>query len=312
MALFDLSDAFNDCVDRMIAGQSIDDCLRAHPAHAAELRSLLEIGQAVRRANPPVPSVARARVRARVMDAAGQMGIPRRSPWDVMARRLAAVGALIAVVVAAGLLALSIRDNDKGGLTTVPLATGSPTALPSATITLTPTLAATSTPTLTASATLTFTPAPSATPPPTATRRPSATPSLTPTLMPTPTITPTVCVPVRPSGWVEYRVQSGDTLAAIASVRGVPLDQLTEVNCLVNPDALVGGQMLYVPALSAPRPTLAPTDDHGGGDGGADQSNDNSSSGEDGGSSGGDSSGSNDNSGDGGEDHSGSGSGGGE
>jgi nucleoid-associated protein YgaU len=50
-----------------------------------------------------------------------------------------------------------------------------------------------------------------------------------------------------PNGWVAYTIQPGDTLANIAAVYGLTVDQLARANCLSNPDLIYEGQILAVP-----------------------------------------------------------------
>ncbi|MBL8165164.1 MAG: LysM peptidoglycan-binding domain-containing protein [Anaerolineae bacterium] len=71
MADRDLLNAFNDCIDRLGAGQSIEDCLRAYPQFAAALRPMLEAGALVQRmrTTPTEIQVAQERVRARYQQA---------------------------------------------------------------------------------------------------------------------------------------------------------------------------------------------------------------------------------------------------
>ncbi|MEO8392971.1 MAG: LysM peptidoglycan-binding domain-containing protein [Chloroflexota bacterium] len=68
MAEQELREAFNDCIDRMAAGQSIADCLRMYPQYAAMLRPMLEVGSLVERTQATSFEVAaaQARVRGRV------------------------------------------------------------------------------------------------------------------------------------------------------------------------------------------------------------------------------------------------------
>jgi hypothetical protein len=63
-----LIEAFNDCVNRLANGESIEECLRRHPQHAVALRPMLEAGLLVRRAQiSPVEVVqSQDRVRARI------------------------------------------------------------------------------------------------------------------------------------------------------------------------------------------------------------------------------------------------------
>lgn len=180
MAPLDLTDAFNDCVDRLHAGHSIDDCLRSYPQHAARLRPLLETAEAVRRANPVVPAAVRARVRARVMQSGAYAP---RHVWPWSTRVMLAAASFAAVIAVAALLAVLNRQPDRR-LHIVPLPTGSPTSTP--TLTASP-----STPTLTPTPQSTVTAAPSQTPlSPTA----SVTPSVTPTA--TASHTPAAALPI--------------------------------------------------------------------------------------------------------------------
>jgi hypothetical protein len=65
MAEQELRDAFNDCIDRMAAGQSIADCLRIYPQFAADLRPMLEVGSLVERTQTASFEVAAAQMRVR-------------------------------------------------------------------------------------------------------------------------------------------------------------------------------------------------------------------------------------------------------
>lgn len=95
-----LIEAFNDCVEALAAGASLDEALRRYPQLAADLRPMLEAGALVRRQLPPSGEVnyARERVRARVEAAAA-----RRRPAPAPFYRLAQVAAALALVALAGL-----------------------------------------------------------------------------------------------------------------------------------------------------------------------------------------------------------------
>lgn len=56
----------NDCIDRLAAGQSVADCLKAYPQNADELLPLLETGQMIRRVNPSAFEVVAAQASARI------------------------------------------------------------------------------------------------------------------------------------------------------------------------------------------------------------------------------------------------------
>jgi len=68
MAEPDLLNAFDDCIARLAAGQSIDDCLRRYPQYASTLRPILEAGRLVNRArfSPAEIRESQNRVRFRV------------------------------------------------------------------------------------------------------------------------------------------------------------------------------------------------------------------------------------------------------
>jgi serine/threonine protein kinase len=114
--------------------------------------------------------------------------------------------------------------------------------------------------------------------PPTATATSSVTPepaTSTATLeSPTPEPTEVVCVPSRPVGWVEHRVQSGDTISFFAARANLTVQTILDANCLARGAVLSLGQLLYVPAppvtpTFTPRPTspVSPTFPPGGDDG---------------------------------------------
>jgi len=234
-----LTEAFSDCVDRLLAGQSVDECLAAYPQYAAELRALLETGTAVRRAAPPVPPEAIARVYARVMQAASHVETPRRPFLPVS--RLAAAAVLAVVILVIALIAGLFEDDDER-LRTEPI----PSA--TATITATPT----------ASCAPTRTPQASRTPLPTYTATPSPSPTRTPTITASPSPTPTACVVSAPGGWVVYTIQPGDNLSTIAAARGIAAEELQRANCLFDPALIVAGRTILAPSLPAPATTSPP------------------------------------------------------
>jgi LysM repeat protein len=143
-------------------------------------------------------------------------------------------GSLLALLVAS-ILALwlliqppGLPGGEAGEEAVLPLPTITPAALTSPTPT--PSVTPTPTPTSTSS------PTPEATASPT----PSAIPEATPT--PTPTPTP------EPPPFVEYEVQSGDTLSSIAQAFGTTIDDLVSINGLESQDVIISvGQKLLVP-----------------------------------------------------------------
>ncbi|MCI0711162.1 MAG: peptidoglycan DD-metalloendopeptidase family protein [Chloroflexi bacterium] len=143
--------------------------------------------------------------------------------------------------------------------TETPLPTKRPTATPTHTPSTTPSNTATDTPTRTATNTPTDSPTNTATLSNTRTSTPRDTLTLTPTgtftMFPvTLTDTPTA-VPCEPeAGWVNYVVQSGDTLSGLAVQFQTSITALQRANCLTTLD-LRAGQTLYVPPGITPAST---------------------------------------------------------
>lgn len=365
-----LLEAFNDCLDRINAGQSINDCLRVYPQHAAALRPMLEVGKLVERAqvSPFEVASAQARVRARMTERlqsaprarppyarlallaasflitlAAVLGMAEGSlPGDTLyglkrlsegarsvitgeqfePRRLDEIRVLLAlrrieevtfsgtieriegdqwqiaglpVRVASGtagsetlalgdrvtvqaetsssgeLFARSLTLLEQGDLTPTPALTPTLVLSPTAEATQTVAPPATNTPAPTITTTVTF--APTATPSPTPTHTAQVATTVVPTIAVSPTAT--ACVPAQPPNWVSYRIQPNDTVAGLAGVTGVSVDQLVLVNCLPPNLMIIVGQYLFLPYMPpAPQPTQAPQqptvasqpqgDDHGG------------------------------------------------
>ena len=333
----DLFDAFNDCVDRLGLGQTVDDCLRQYPQFAASLRPMLEAGLLARRVGYSAAEINTSRERVRVRYQQAIRTIPVRQTYPLRWVRLAA-SVLIIFVLAVGGLGLAAegslpgdalynvkrvtegirlilsRGNDaleqefaqrridetqqlvtfrrvaevtfEGEITAQDGTNWTVAGLPlrvevgipgseSARITDRVEVRAMTTaqgeiigleirlleinqsevvPTITPTLTLTYTP--------TSTPQPSITPTSTPsaTITDTPTRPIEVCRPQRPEGWIEYIIQRGDTLSALAVRAGITLERLMRANCLTQDAPIVVGQRIYLPRLvSRPTPTLQPT-----------------------------------------------------
>ncbi len=85
---------------------------------------------------------------------------------------------------------------------------------------------------------------------------PSATPA--PSASNTPTTLPTICQPQ--SGWVQYLIRSGDTLASIGRAVSASVTELQAANCMGSSITIYAGQYLWVPRLPVftPTPTATP------------------------------------------------------
>lgn len=90
--------------------------------------------------------------------------------------------------------------------------------------------------------------APAATDEPTAAVAPTAAAAPTAPAAPTaePTSAPTTA-PVQAAGFVEYTVQRGDELLALANKYNVSVKEILANNQIANPDSLVVGQVLRIP-----------------------------------------------------------------
>ena len=183
-------------------------------------------------------------------------------------RIIIGVGTLIVViltVIAAIFLAMQSQPSDEEA---TPISQQSPPAI------ATTTTPATATPTFTSippppsdTPTTTLEP-PTPVPPPTSTDTPVALPptfTATPVVIvvtstplpPTPTPPPASGCPTTPPNWVEYVVQTGDTLNSLAGRTNVSVFDLQQANCLTS-FTIQAGQRLYLP-FTPPPPTLTPT-----------------------------------------------------
>jgi LysM repeat protein len=116
MAEQDLLNAFNDCIDRMRTGQSIDECLRQYPRFAAALRPMLEAGRQVQSLRVSPLEVAQVQERARYrFEEAIRTTTPRRraSPLYRMATLAAAILVIFLTLSSGvGVLAQSSLPSD--------------------------------------------------------------------------------------------------------------------------------------------------------------------------------------------------------
>jgi hypothetical protein len=177
-----LAAIFNECIDQLAAGQTIEECLRRYPAHANVLRPMLEAGELVKRAQTLNGEAVQAeqRVRERLLRELNETDrdglillLPRRQNKELL--RLVAIWLTIFLcIVSSGAggaylaseLGLLDDDNSEGQediprtatATATPTATSTPTMTPTSTATMTasptPTLPATATFDLTANGSL--------------------------------------------------------------------------------------------------------------------------------------------------------------
>jgi len=389
----DLTTVLNECIDRLTQGQTVEDCLRAYPQYARELRPMLEAGLLTKRAAIAPLEIQFAQERARAnfqrairntpirrsyparqvlalaamlligfivvgggLSAASQNSLPgdilygfklfgeslqRASSGNTSEldnqfnnRRLDEIRQLLAAsrasevtfigevqivdgntwlianlpveVIASlpGIEPIQIGDTVRVTATTttsrqliatkieliadtvMPTATATLTATvtPSNTVTITPSATVSETPSamVTATASATQTPSPTRT----GTASPTPTASTTATLSPTSsatrtvtrpvqTATPTVCAPQRPGGWVDYQINAGDSLSALAAASGITIAELQVVNCILEPNRLIVGQVIFLPRSVTVNPPG--NDNNSGNDNGTSDNNQNNS-----------------------------------
>ncbi|GEM_PF-1732281 len=258
----------NACIDRINAGQSINDLLDEYPEYADDIIELLDLGTMISdvRPSPAEMSDVMIRLTANIDALIDEefddvpSGVAPRRMIRFPIQQIAAV--FVILVVGFAVFAI-LREDDEDFLNPPPeiLITATPTA----TITSTPS------PTMTATQTMT----PSITPSPTPTELSTETPQPTATEEPTETLLPTVtessvqrpaAVPVTltstpegcvlPEGWITYQVKSGDTISGIAVRSGATLDDIFAANCLERGDFIIAGQTFFVPNEPIPATTV--------------------------------------------------------
>lgn len=220
MAQISLLDAFNDCMERIASGQSLESCLSLYPGYAAQLRPLIEVALSVRQLQPPTAEL-------REDQALVWEQITRTLPLPVRRRRRSYYRLLLLAAVLLFIFMLSatwflftrpdLPSDDRQVLETLtPTVSPSPTAIPS-TFTLTPS------PTLIVTATVT--------PSPTLTVTATVTPS--PTLTVTTTVSPTTTASPTPTQTVTLTATNAPTTAPTATFApgcGAPLTQQDAAN----------------------------------------------------------------------------------
>jgi hypothetical protein len=116
MAEQDLITIFNDCVDALAAGQTLEDCLRRYPAHVSALRPMLEAGLLVRQAAPMATEVmvAQRNARQRFEGALAASMPARRQPYPFQRWATLAAGLLLAFILLTGGAAFAAQSSLPG------------------------------------------------------------------------------------------------------------------------------------------------------------------------------------------------------
>lgn len=61
-----------------------------------------------------------------------------------------------------------------------------------------------------------------------------------------PTQPPNSSCPMPPN-WIQYTVEAGDSIGALADATGTTIQDIVNANCLTDPDTLFTGQVIYLP-----------------------------------------------------------------
>lgn len=257
-----LTEAFNDCLDRIARGQSLEECLELYPTIAPELRDLLEITVATRQTQADTSELFQMRTRLDAqMDALIDKTNFDNPPSFRLPRGLTVLVASLFITTALIALFLVNQEIDVAGEDT-------PTAVITETITPSPI------PTMQ-----------------------TATSVVTPTITVEITATPTIVVipPLTeeadsencqiPEGWFAYRIQGGDTLSFIALQSGSTVEALRQANCLEVGSFIVQGTIIYVPQLWGDNDDSSSGSNGGSGSSGSSDDNDDDDDGSNSGSS---------------------------
>lgn len=126
----DIAKILDECIDRMNAGESLDDCLASYPEHSKELRPLLTAAFGIRDASSPIPgpgakAMARRKLQAALAEKRTETGIMRRifEVFSVQRTKVLATVSLILIVAVVGLSAgLAMGNRGNSGPVTVGLA----------------------------------------------------------------------------------------------------------------------------------------------------------------------------------------------
>lgn len=95
-----------------------------------------------------------------------------------------------------------------------------------------------------------ITPTPTLAPPTFEPLPPAADPITDPlaaTVLPNGGVSPNPNCPTTPPGWITYIVEPGDSLGLLASQTESTVQELVDGNCLVNPDQIEVGSIIFLP-----------------------------------------------------------------
>ncbi len=177
MAQLSLTEVFEDCVQRLASGESLDRCLSRYPSFAEQLRPMLETVISLRKMQIPAAEVIQDKAivwdRIQWQLNASQSGSIRSARSII---QVAAAVFVLLLLLMTTWFVLTRPDLPPDPNEIIPLAeTETPTQTPTPTLTVSPTVSATSTASQTLTHTPTVTITPTASPTPSLTVSPTAT-----------------------------------------------------------------------------------------------------------------------------------------
>jgi hypothetical protein len=99
----EFNNILDECLERILAGESLESCLKLYPQQAAELKPLLETVLAVREASTVRPSPEfRAKARYQFRSALAEKAAPQRRPFFGWLPQWATALAIVLIVLLAG------------------------------------------------------------------------------------------------------------------------------------------------------------------------------------------------------------------
>jgi hypothetical protein len=258
----DLIEIFNHCINHLADGHTIEECLSLYPAHAAQLRPLLETTLLAKRSQFPLAEMLQDQelVWARIEHALPlEPPAPRRPFTSSRLWQLTSAAALLIIVLGGLLFTYSfIVVPATSTLTPTPSHTTTETPEPTRTTTYTPSRTQTSIPTNT------FTPTPSATHTPTVSMTHTPTSSMTQTPTSSITQTPTATITAVPTQQETQVIVQGPIEAiegSVITIYGIDItvDDETlatlEVGDEVYIEAIYIGATLHAQQIIYPTPT---------------------------------------------------------
>lgn len=120
----DIEKILDECIDRMSAGEPLENCLADYPEHAGELRPLLLAASGIKQADLPVVSkearmAAKLKLNAALVNRREEVGFMQRLPGLFAVQKVRAMAA-VSVLLVAVVVGVSVYAATGGGGTVTP------------------------------------------------------------------------------------------------------------------------------------------------------------------------------------------------